>query len=60
MCFFIYLQPKKPFQRVNVDEIVYTENSNSYYSKVRYNLHCSLYSNLCFINAFIEVCFTVL
>nr|AAM61154.1 unknown [Arabidopsis thaliana] len=26
-------EPKKPFQRVNVDEIVYTENSNSYYSK---------------------------
>ncbi|EOA13759.1 hypothetical protein CARUB_v10026851mg [Capsella rubella] len=39
-------EPKKPFQRVNVDEVVFIENSNAYGSKVPHNLYYSWYSNV--------------
>lgn len=37
MCVLPYLQPKKPFQRVNVEEVEFADirlKDNSYYGKV--------------------------
>lgn len=57
------LQPKKPFQRVNVEEVVFTDDrlkDNSYWAKVLYDLHFSLHiAVFVFSNAFIEVYFFV-